>query len=380
MKYKHISFFLISAISLMGCQNDETFDNKVFTVLSQGPVATTMVKAGVTELTQTVQAAVPSQVDQDVTITYQVDANKVEIYNRAYDEKAVILPAEFYEMPKGEVMIYKGATESTALEIRFKQLNLLNRQLTYVLPITIASAGGLNILESAKEKYFVFKAGALINVVGKIANNFLSINWKNKDPFRSLSTFTMEALVRAQNFDRQISTIMGIEGTFLLRCGDSSYPSNQLQVSVGRDFFPGADNKKGLPTNKWVHIAVTYDANAGLKIYVDGQLQSDGPDKRYGPINLSGGGNDFYIGKSWDDARFLAGDIAECRIWNVVRTREEIANNFYYVDPNSAGLIAYWKFDEGEGTLVRDHSSNGNDAQANSSLQWVPVELPVMKK
>lgn len=368
------------AMFVVSCQNDETFDNKVYNVLSQGPVTTTMVKAGVSELTQTVQAAVPSQVDRDVTITYKVDESKVAIYNKSFYDEAVMLPAEFYEMPESQVTIFKNSAQSTPLKIQFKQLNLLDRELTYVLPVTIASTNGLDILESARNKFFVFKAGALVNVVGKITENHLSINWKNKEPFKSLSTFTMEALVRVQNFDRQISTIMGIEGVFLLRCGDSSYPSNQLQVSVGRDFFPGADNKKGLPTNKWTHIAVTYDAAKGLKIYIDGQLQSEGADKKYGPINLSPSINEFYIGKSWDDNRYLAGDICECRIWNVVRTREEIANNFYFVNPSSAGLIAYWKFDEGNGSVVKDHTANGNDAAANSAMQWVPVELPAMVK
>lgn len=380
MNYKYIFLYTMLAMFVVSCQNDETFDNKVYNVLSQGPVTTTMVKAGVSELTQTVQAAVPSQVDRDVTITYKVDESKVAIYNKSFYDEAVMLPAEFYEMPESQVTIFKNSAQSTPLKIQFKQLNLLDRELTYVLPVTIASTNGLDILESARNKFFVFKAGALVNVVGKITENHLSINWKNKEPFKSLSTFTMEALVRVQNFDRQISTIMGIEGVFLLRCGDSSYPSNQLQVSVGRDFFPGADNKKGLPTNKWTHIAVTYDAAKGLKIYIDGQLQSEGADKKYGPINLSPSINEFYIGKSWDDNRYLAGDICECRIWNVVRTREEIANNFYFVNPSSAGLIAYWKFDEGNGSVVKDHTANGNDAAANSAMQWVPVELPAMVK
>ena len=54
--------------------------------------------------------------------------------------------------------------------------------------------------------------------------------------------------------------------------------------------------------------------------------------------------------------------ICECRIWNRVLTAEEIQakNHFYYVDPKSEGLVAYWKFDEGQGVSITDYANENN--------------------
>ena len=51
-------------------------------------------------------------------------------------------------------------------------------------------------------------------------------------------------------------------------------------------------------------------------------------------------------------------------------------NHFYYVDPASEGLVAYWRFNEGQGTTIKDHTANGNDLEMNKAPQWVSVSLP----
>ena len=112
-------------------------------------------------------------------------------------------------------------------------------------------------------------------------------------------------------------------------------------------------------------------------IYVNGKKQSEGT-LSVGNVNL--GSSNFFIGRSYDDNRWLAGEISECRIWNIVRSQEEIAENPYYVDPQSEGLVAYWKFDEGAGNTVKDHTGNGNNAVANTTLKWTPVKLPASAK
>ncbi|GLL55309.1 hypothetical protein KUBF_29710 [Bacteroides finegoldii] len=50
-------------------------------------------------------------------------------------------------------------------------------------------------------------------------------------------------------------------------------------------------------------------------------------------------------------------------------------NHFYYVDPKSEGLVAYWKFDEGQGVSITDYA-NENNLTANKDLTWKPLELP----
>ncbi|MCH7557674.1 MAG: discoidin domain-containing protein [Planctomycetes bacterium] len=44
-------------------------------------------------------------------------------------------------------------------------------------------------------------------------------------------------------------------------------------------------------------------------------------------------------------------------------------------EPNSAGLIGHWEFDEGFGTTAGDSSGNGNDGTINGGPQWVTGQI-----
>lgn len=381
--YLALAIALLASVTFSGCQRDsESFENKAY-INANSKVGSVLLKGNVTNESRTIQAAIAQPETQDITITYRVVSALVSTYNVAFYDNAILLPEAHYELPQPQAHITAGSVRSTDVTIYFKELNLLNRELTYVLPVSIDNAN-IGILESARTTYYVFKGAALINVVADIEENFLHIaTWTNPAVVNNLSKVTMEALIRARNYDRQISTVMGVEGEFLIRLGDAGFPSNQIQIATGNGNFPDADSNKGLPTNEWIHVALTYDAsNREMKVYVNGKVQSEGI-KNAGIISLGKNGKDgFYIGRSYQDERFFAGEIAECRIWNRVRTKEEIADNPYEVDPDTEGLVAYWKCNEGGGNVVKDHTSNGNNltAKPGSTLRWLPVSLPAAGK
>ena len=53
----------------------------------------------------------------------------------------------------------------------------------------------------------------------------------------------------------------------------------------------------------------------------------------------------------------------------------------FLVDPKTPGLIGYWKFDEGEGNVIKDWTGNGNDAVAEKDLDWPNgIEVPQINK
>lgn len=372
--------FLLASSLFTSCEDDENFDNKVyFNVASK--TSSILFKSSISSAQRTLQVSLAKQESKSVEVTFKVAPELVGTYNKAYYDKAIILPADSYELAETKVVINAGSVASKQVPINFKGLDKLDRETVYVLPVTIATAN-IAVLESARTTYFVFKGAALINVVADIESNNLHIDtWAKPDVVNNLTQLTMEALIRVRNYDRLISTVMGIEGQFLIRLGDAGFPSNQIQIATSAGNFPAADANKGLPTNEWVHIALTYDSVTGdMKIYVNGKVQSEGV-KKAGPVNLGKNGVDgFYIGRSYEDSRFLAGEISECRIWNVVRTQEQIAGNPYDVDPASAGLVAYWKCNEGGGSVVKDYTGNGNDLTAKSAIKWTPVALPAISK
>lgn len=224
----------------------------------------------------------------------------------------------------------------------------------------------------------------------------------NAGVLNNLSAFTMEAMVMATDYKASgsLSTVMGVEGNFLVRIGDAGIPSNRVQVATNNGNL-AAPASFDLQPNRWYHIAVTYrytsSSNRECCLYIDGQLAGSG---RYGTgaksfgmthTNEASGTRCFWIGYAYDVNRDLRGGMCEVRIWNRVLTADEInaTDHFYKVDPASEGLVAYWKMDDGQGSTMKDYTSNGNNLQGEVDIQkvsgawtgtngalWLDVALP----
>lgn len=382
MKLKNL--YLVSIALLAGvfaaCSDDtETFDNRVYV---NAPVKTSSVllKNTVPSTEGQFQIAMAKPEGKDVTVSMKVEPGLVEAYNAAYYDKAEALPSGHYTLESQQVSILAGSILSDAVTVKFNNLTELDREKVYVLPITIENAS-VGILQSARTMYYVLKGAALINVVADITKNLIYVDWKKPEVANNLKQLTAEALIRPNKFGKMLSSVMGIEGYFLLRIGDSGIPDNQLQVATSKGNLTSSD--LAIPTGEWTHIAVTYDADAGGKItvYLNGKNMLEGT-ANCGAINWAqtktDEGNGFWIGHSYNRDRWLEGEITECRIWNKVLTQNEInaKDHFYQVEPDAAGLVSYWKFDEGVGTSIADYSGNGNNATALEPITWNAVELP----
>lgn len=384
MKYTMKKMFsvLFAAVAVAGvctsCQDDtENFENlahatnlKVKNILLKGTNDTDAM---------VIQTKIAKPETFDVNVSYKVDASLVGEFNNTYGEKAIILPAENYEIADNKVNIAAGTVKGNDVLVNFKGLTQLNRDLVYVLPITVAESN-IGFLNSTRTSYAVIKGAALINTVGNITKNYLRL----EDPSAATSLngmrqLTVEALVRVEKFEKLISTLMGIEGKFLLRFGDGGVPDCQMQLActAGRE-VKVTDAGWQIATNQWVHIALTYDADnsAAAEFYVDGVKK--GATQYAVSTTVNWGSSEFFVGKSYDNNRWLEGDICEVRVWNRVLTADEInaKDHFYVVAPDSDGLAAYWKFDEGAGLVIADHSGNGCTLVANSDITWTEVSLP----
>lgn len=386
---KHINLYLTSTALLLalltGCKSEESFDNNAY-INSSAKTSSVLLKSTIETDQRSFQLALAQPEAMEATFTLKAEPALVDTYNMAYDGKAEMLPAGYYKLSSTEITIPAGSVRSTDITVSFEKLNELDREKMYVLPVTIGGAN-ISILESARTMYYVFKAAALINVVADIEKNNVFVDWKKPEVVQGMRKLTAEALIRAYNFDKQLSTIMGIEGKFLIRAGDAGISGNQLQVATSAGNFTSSDLQ--LPTNEWVHIAVTYDADAkSVIVYINGKNMAAG-ELNAGEVNWGIPHSDesdgkprcFWIGYSYNGDRDLRGEITECRIWNRVLTAAEIGakNHFYEVEPKSEGLVAYWKFDEGTGVLIKDYSVNENHATASAALKWIPVELPASK-
>lgn len=375
--FKYIPILLATWL-IVACQNNDEADFKNKAFIDGKTFTTETIIKGAGSMVKSLTLSTSRPAEKDLNATFKAAPQMVDTYNKAYYNKAVLLPDSCYSVLVGDVKINQGSVKSNPAQFEFSKLGGLDRSTTYVLPVTV-ECNDIELLQSAKNYYFVFRAGALINVVADVSRNYLQVDWKTPELVTDMKQITMEALIYPREFGKLISTIMGIEGNFLMRIGDAGFPDNQIQIATGVGNFPDYDSNKGLQTKRWQHVAMTYNADTReVKVYVNGILQSQGT-LRLRSVTIKGNSADrmFLIGKSYDDARWFEGDMAEVRVWNVVRTQEEIATHFYSVDPKTPGLVGYWKMDDNTSpNIVKDATGNGNDAKANKPLSWHNVSLP----
>lgn len=383
MKLHKYMFASLSFCSLVlgSCQNNDIddehhYDNKVF-VTSQQVRDDLLIKETISEATRSISYRLADPLDREVNISFDAAPQLTAAYNLAFNDNAQVLAADYYEIPVKSVTIKAGDISSDDVVVNFKNTNKLDKSRRYVLPVTITDAD-IEVLDSKRTAYFIFKGAALINVVANIEKIYFPISWKTD--MSNVNAITVEALLRSDDWeagrDNALSSIFGIEGRFLLRIGDADRPRDQLQCVAPGGNFPAPNAVAGLPTKEWVHIAVVYDAGTHERIYYKDGVKVYSDENATYALNLTSG---CYIGKSYDNTRWLPGDISEVRIWNIQRTGEEIVKNPYEVDPHASGLVAYWKFNEGTGSAIKDHTGNGNDITASGTPTWVNVELPPVK-
>ncbi|MCM1503044.1 MAG: DUF1735 and LamG domain-containing protein [Bacteroidales bacterium] len=411
MKNTIIKLFIsVSAVLLcIGCSKGEgthDFENKVFisanTFAEQYRVQT---DEKVNEMTAELSVAMSDLENKDVNVTFRVAPELIDRYRMAYyDDNAKLLPESNYELQSFSVKIPAGSIKSNSLNCRLTGLLGLDYSENYILPVTIESTDGPAVLESARTMYLVIKEASLINVVADLYKNCAWPDWSEFDEVADMEEFTMEALVKATAFnnDSNINTIMGIEDLFLIRVGDTTIPKNQIQIATAkRDDVNNttyrnnvSDPALKLNLDRWYHIAVTFDRGI-VKVYLDGKMKASGDfsggDIQLKSVNFKVKHSDesdnqprcFWVGYSYDNDRSFNGSMAEVRMWNRALTEEEInaPNHFYKIntkDPSQmAGLVAYWKFNDKNGSTVKDYSGFGNDLQSASSIVWKDVELPL---
>lgn len=413
--YNKITFALLSAMAVISCERqNDGFENKLFidaeNFKNEVRVAT---DEGVAELVKPIKVAMAQPMAQDVNVTLRRADELFDTYRQAYyHDDAELLPAEYCNLDDIKSVVKAGDIASDDINIAFKNLDKLDYSKQYVLPVTI-EADGIAVLERAKTMYFVIKEASLVNYVAEMYENRAWPIWDNWEKVSYLEQFTMECLINCHNFNNSSSilTVMGVEDHFLIRIGDVTIPTNQIQVALAyKDVEGGSTNRADvtdaslqLRKDRWYHLAVTFNKGY-VQVYLDGRLKVEADrsviGKRPNPetgesediifenVNFAAPHSDesdgkprcFWVGYSYDSNRSLDGMIAEARLWNRVLTKEEInaPNHFYKLYDNQIDetLLAYWKFNEGAGKVVKDYSIYGKDLEADHTLIWYPVELP----
>jgi len=147
-----------------------------------------------------------------------------------------------------------------------------------------------------------------------------------------------------------------------------TYDGGQRRAAVEINTTEGncwLNSSTPVPDNVWSHLAFTYDASGGdnnLKLYMNGQLIASAT----AAGNLISGDGLFFTGF------YGIWDVAELRLWNVVRTQAQIAANMRRsLAGNEPGLNAYYTFKN----TTQDLTGHGNDGILMYMEQYIQQSL-----
>ncbi len=119
-----------------------------------------------------------------------------------------------------------------------------------------------------------------------------------------------------------------------------------------------------LRIDTWQHVAATFN-NGVAFLYVNGEnvggvagmaipMNSDKP------LSLGHEGPPF-------NGYHFKGVLDEVRVWQVVRTTSEINDFRSAVQSPQAGLVGYWRLDDGSGQVITDRSGLGNNGRLGAT-------------
>ena len=133
----------------------------------------------------------------------------------------------------------------------------------------------------------------------------------------------------------------------------------------------------------WQHVAAVFD-NGTVRLYIDGKLDV----KTTGNVAPQNSATPLSLGRQ-DAPSFTCcyydGTMDEVRIWSVARSQRDIQRNMgkkINTKRLPAGLIAYWRMDEGDRDTAFDLTGNGHDMELGNDSgnagdpTWVTPGMP----
>ncbi|KPL12368.1 MAG: hypothetical protein AMS26_18165 [Bacteroides sp. SM23_62] len=190
-------------------------------------------------------------------------------------------------------------------------------------------------------------------------DDYVNVSTTTSDELNPLTTLTLECWVYLNEVPSSSHTPNLIAR---FNCYSLTVWSNQrarvyIRTDEGDWFYQ--DGTTTITTNKWYHLAATYDGS-NLRIFVNGEEEGSAPVSD----TMARTTDNFRIGSrnAYVTTTNTNGIIDEARIWDVPRTREEIRASMNRTIPgNTPGLVGYWRFDDGSGTNADCETSYDND-------------------
>lgn len=320
--------------------------------------------------TANVTVSLSEALTSDVTVTLGLaDDSQLKAANVTFAPEAVIAAGK----------------KSAKVEVTFTEGDLAEGE--YTATIEVKNAVGANVGEKSKAtiaatveapyvENFVYKMGLKTNYYFKFAER------------TTLETFTVEWKVYAESWNTDgMSNRLGCIGDqneqgVMLRfnddggkhVGDEDWGLLQVCNKFTGNFYIGRNSEKypeaaegGIACHKWMakewHVISISGDGSTLRVYDNGELVAE---KAYGDTGLNLDFEYYEQGMSWTDGgehnsltgypyrqQFL-GNIAYIRVWEGVRSAEEIKSTLCATKEGTKGLVANWVFDAGKGHVIEN--------------------------
>lgn len=185
--------------------------------------------------------------------------------------------------------------------------------------------------------------------------------------------FTLEAWIRPTVHGRAILSKWNGSGKSAYRLALAADGKLTLENGAGAAALSG---KQIVAKNAWTHVAATFDG-ANATLLVNGQIDGSAALAFPAPTD---GSTKVLLGATYQSGKlagYFGGQLDEVRIWDRARSAEEVvADMRHRLTGSEAGLVGYWRCDEGGGARIYDQTNNLLDGQL-IGVKWAPSDAPV---
>lgn len=329
------------------------------------------------DINEPFQVRTAQNASETATVSVMVDEEVLKGYNQRHSSEYVMLPNDFFSLDKDQTVINKGEIMGSLVNLKVKPLSIDLRKsgLTYAVPLKIVSSNASTpLLQTGSSFLYVIVPTPYADIPVLKRANGMKMTLANQSV--TVQDFTVEFLVKmsnlAQNRNNQImfnaadfsSSSGGSDGEIFTRFAADGAAGkwDKFQIkNQGKSY----DASTSFVNNRWYHIACVNNNTTGkMQIYVNGVLDGSFDNAKLPTtVNSSSPRGFRFCGENDNDSYMVSNvQTAELRFWSVARTEAEIRNNMYGVKPATAGLIGYWRANEGTGNIIKDVSGNNNNA------------------
>lgn len=318
-----------------------------------------------------VRVSDPAAAESRYRLVY--DSQAIEDYNAKNETAYSALPENAFSLADAEVTIAEGTSVSTPAVLTVNPFSeeLKNSGKKYALAFRLENVSGTaNILPSGSVMVYLLDMVVIQPVA--VLNSSCYIPEVQLESPVELPEWTLELNVNKD----QLRTAVGqgnnqaIFGAYAdgseiyVRFGDAPIEGNRLQIKTQGTQM---NSIMLFNTDTWYHIAVV-STGTKLYLYVNGVLDNSMDLPNAATVMSCWStytGNGYHLGNTM---------YSEMRLWNKARTQKEILNNMYACDPATPGLVFYFKFNEGEGSLFHDATGNGYDVSTDGGVEPVWIQ------